>query len=251
MHSSETLPLPYSHGKTFYSDCLTSTKRRTCLNLYSIRIEPESLFHWTTRALDFQALRGDRHLFFEPECSLFKTQGQGKEIFNVDTQHKVRFTSEGRGEAFSGIKHSIDAHVVNVLARLVRRAVHVNAIDPDGRRHSDTKKFHCFVAPLRINNEFYAVKLTFREALMSTLGVSHLKFYDVAILKDKIKSPLGHGLSAESTNYPSHVGLSVNIDHLLEVFNGNNEKHRDAWKEKTQEKSFSQSIIFCRRVGHS
>lgn len=85
MHSSETLPLPYSHGKTFYSDCLTSTKRRTCLNLYSIRIEPESLFHWTTRALDFQALRGDRHLFFEPECSLFKTQGQGKEIFNHTT----------------------------------------------------------------------------------------------------------------------------------------------------------------------
>lgn len=182
---------------------------------------------------------------------IYQSNLQGKEIFNVDTQHKVRFTSEGRGEAFSGIKHSIDAHVVNVLARLVRRAVHVNAIDPDGRRHSDTKKFHCFVAPLRINNEFYAVKLTFREALMSTLGVSHLKFYDVAILKDKIKSPLGHGLSAESTNYPSHVGLSVNIDHLLEVFNGNNEKHRDAWKEKTQEKSFSQSIIFCRRVGHS
>lgn len=86
---------------------------------------------------------------------------------------------------------------------------------------------------------------------------SHVKSYVkangvmVRTHEDKIKSPLGHGLSAESANYPSHVGLSVNIDQLLEVFNGNNEKHRDAWKEKTQEKSFSQSIIFCRRVGHS
>lgn len=152
---------------------------------------------------------------------------QGHEILNLDQHCRIRFTAEGRGEAFIGIKAPIDAQVVKVLLRLVRRAVWIHQENPDQRRQSDTRVFHTLVAPLQTAGGIYAVKLTLREALTGPPEVSPFKFYDVAILKEKI-GPIGHGLvtpAEAGAGHPSHFGPAITVAQLLTVFKGDNARH--------------------------
>jgi hypothetical protein len=152
---------------------------------------------------------------------------QGQEILNLDQHYRVRFTAEGRGEAFVGIKAPIDAQVVKVLSRLVRRAVWIHQEAPDQRRQRDTRSFHTLVAPLQTASGVYAVKLTLREALTGPPEVSPFKFYDVAILKEKI-GPIGHGLDTPAeagAGRPAHFGPAMTVAQLLTVFKGDNARH--------------------------
>lgn len=141
--------------------------------------------------------------------------------------NRVRFAAEGRGEAFSGIKQPIDAQVVQALSRLVRRAIWIHQEEPDLRRQRNTRAFHTLVAPLQAHGALYVVKLTLREALTGPDGVSPFKFYDVAILKEKI-GPIGHGLDT-TTRGSGRTSLSVGpvltVAQLLTVFKGDNARH--------------------------
>ena len=156
---------------------------------------------------------------------------QGREFDNLDTRQAVRFTAEGRNEAFVGVKQPVDAQVVEALIRLVRRAVQVDSETPNAKRQKDTKAFHTLVAPLQVGQNVLAVKLTIRESLAGPADVARWKFYDVAILKTPVqeKARLGHGLdtSAEtaSVGHPSHPGLSFSVGALLDVFKGDNLRH--------------------------
>lgn len=152
---------------------------------------------------------------------------QGREILNLDQHYRVRFAAEGRGEAFSGIKQPIDAQVVQALSRLVRRAIWIHQEDPDQRRQRDTRAFHTLVAPLQVHGALYAVKLTLREALTGPGDVSPFKFYDVAILKEKI-GPIGHGLDTTtqgSGRTSLSVGPTITVADLLTAFKGGNARH--------------------------
>lgn len=57
--------------------------------------------------------------------------------------------------------------------------------------------------------------------------VSPFKFYDVAILKEKI-GPIGPGLvtpAEAGAGHPSHFGPKLTVAHLLTVFKGENARH--------------------------
>ena len=162
---------------------------------------------------------------------VYARQLQGKEILNLDTHEKIRFTAEGKGEAFSGIKKPVDAQIVESLIRLVRRAVRVDSEGPDARRMNDTKAFHTLVAPLQVGHEILVVKLTFREAAHGPEGVARWKFYDIAVFKEPLKqnARLGLGLDSVENSPPStaplNSGHKISVGRLLEEFKGDNLRH--------------------------
>ncbi|SMF93939.1 hypothetical protein SAMN02949497_1235 [Methylomagnum ishizawai] len=180
-------------------------------------------------SLSIPGWQGDLKILQNMARRVYAERLQGHEILNLDMNRKIRFTAEGKGESFSGIKAPMDAQVVEKLAHLVRRAVWLDKNPPDARRVSDTEAFHTFVAPLKVNGNLYAVKLTVRESLAGPPEMARLKLYDVAVLKSKVEDPVGPGLDTSANPaevvHPSHSGSTVTIHRLLSVFNGVNLKH--------------------------
>jgi len=110
---------------------------------------------------------------------------QGKSFRNDDMGVDVQFSSEGKRTAFAtsgNLRMGWRAEMVKALPDLVKRAVKVDESAPDARRAHDTKAFHTLVAPLAVNGQVLAAKITLRESLHDFPDKRH-KFYDIAAVE--------------------------------------------------------------------
>ncbi len=150
---------------------------------------------------------------------------QGSTVNNISLGAPVAFSAEGKGEAFGArgkLRNPARAELVRVLREVVGRAVAVAQEAPKKGREVDTRAFHTLVAPLSVNDQICAVKVTVREALKVPQGDAAHKFYDVTSIQIN-RSPDVHGL--DGTEAPSHPApveaSSVMVADLARAFNLN------------------------------
>lgn len=141
----------------------------------------------------------------------------------------VKFSSEGKGEAYGTSKNSrssVRAEMVKALKSLVQNAVKISYALPDERRTKDTVKFHTLVAPLIVNGELNAVKVTLREALNVPDGMPHKFNYVTSI--EIGSDALIYGLKDDGINQnplpTDQMPLKVSVKQLENSFNINVDK---------------------------
>lgn len=138
---------------------------------------------------------------------VYSRELQGTTVHNASLGADVAFSSEGKGEAFGArgkLRNPIRAEMVSVLRELVGNAVKVAEAAPAKGRAADSKAFHTLVAPLSVNGELHAVRITVREALLVPEGQAAHKFYDVTSVQIE-RSPGVHGFDdgASTTSRPA------------------------------------------------
>ncbi|MFG5779851.1 PLxRFG domain-containing protein [Comamonas sp. J-3] len=139
---------------------------------------------------------------------VYSQELQGTTERNDSMGVEIAFTSEGKGEAFGArgkLRHPERAELVRVLRELVRDAVKVAEAAPGKGREVDSLAFHTLVAPLAINGQMHAVRLTVREARHTPKGAAAHKFYDVAQVKIE-RSPDADGVASSISAGPVHPG---------------------------------------------
>lgn len=150
---------------------------------------------------------------------------QGSTIDNASLGAPVAFSAEGKGEAFGArgkLRNPARAELVRMLREVVGGAVAVAQEAPKKGREVDTRAFHTLVAPLSVNGQTHAVKVTVREALKVPPGDAAHKFYDVTSIQIN-RSPDVHGLDGtEAPAHPAPVEASVvMVADLARAFNLN------------------------------
>ena len=161
---------------------------------------------WSGSASELSALARD----------VYSRELQGTTVHNGSLAADVAFSSEGKGEAFGArgkLRSPVRAEMVKVLRELVGNAVKVAESAPAKGRAADSKAFHTLVAPLLVNGQMHAVRVTVREALQVPQGQASHKFYDVTSVQME-RSPGVHGFDDAASNAsrpaPSEAsGISV------------------------------------------
>lgn len=143
----------------------------------------------------------------------YRTKLQGRSIENANLGAEVRFSAEGRKKSLSkGRRNRLRMSTVSALDSLARRAVpYEAAIDDKGR--ADVERFVYAVAPLRIEGDVYAVRLTLKEI---TGESGQPRFYDFAGFS--IEKPGAIDRSRASEDALSHrgpPGSGVSLDSLI------------------------------------
>lgn len=155
---------------------------------------------------------------------VYASELQGTGIDNASMGADVKFSAEGKGEAFGArdkLKYSVRAEVVRVLRQLVHDAVKVSEAMPDGRRERDSVAFHTLLAPLQVNGgEMFAARITVREARLVPEGETPHRFYDVA-LEPMRQTPIVHGFDDQggSSRPASFRGREVTVSDLARAVN--------------------------------
>ncbi|MFT3960958.1 LPD7 domain-containing protein [Propionivibrio sp.] len=181
------------------------------------RIQPVTLdlAGWSGSASELSALARE----------VYTKELQGTTIDNASLGAPVAFSAEGKGEAFGArgkLRNPARAELVRVLREVVGGAVAVAQEAPKKGREVDTRAFHTLVAPLSVNGQTHAVKVTVREALKVPPGDAAHKFYDVTSIQIN-RSPDVHGLDGtEAPAHPAPVEASVvMVADLARAFNLN------------------------------
>jgi DNA-binding transcriptional MerR regulator len=158
---------------------------------------------------------------------------QGKSVRNDDMAVDVAFSTEGKKTAFAtsgNARAGWKAEMVKALPDLIRRAVKIEDALPEPRRKHDTRMFHTLVAPLSVNGNVYAAKITLREALRDPNGRPH-KFYDIAALEiENGVAVSGLGIRQSEPGHPTPTTpLPVTVGQLAASVNP-----RQAVQERNQ-----------------
>lgn len=164
---------------------------------------------WSGSAADLSRLARD----------VYTRELQGTSVMNADMGESVAFTSEGKSEAFGArgkMRVPVRAELVKVLRDLVGSAVKVAESPPAKGRESDSKGFRTLVAPMSVNSNLFAVKVTVRVPRKDGAG---LKFYDVTTAEMQ-RGPDVNGVGEEASLRPSPFGASgPTVAELASVFN--------------------------------
>jgi hypothetical protein len=131
---------------------------------------------------------------------------QGKELVLGDTDKKVRFTSESRGESISKARRVDQMAPMREAESIVAAAQWWKKSSPDDRAKIGTKEFWFFKVPIEIEGVVYNSHFNVRvpNAYPENTGV----FYEFNLGK-KIESNAAMGL--EESSAPSFVDSDINI----------------------------------------
>lgn len=131
---------------------------------------------------------------------------QGKELVLGDTDKKVRFTSESRGESISKARRVDQMAPMREAESIVAAAQWWKKTAPDDRAKIGTKEFWFFKVPIEIEGVVYNSHFNVRvpNAYPENTGV----FYEFNLGK-KIESNAAMGL--EESSAPSFVDSNINI----------------------------------------
>ena len=131
---------------------------------------------------------------------------QGKELVLGDTDKKVRFTSESRGESISKARRVNQMAPMREAESIVAAAQWWKKTAPDDRAKIGTKEFWFFKVPIEIEGVVYNSHFNVRvpNAYPENTGV----FYEFNLGK-KIESNAAMGL--EESSAPSFVDSEINI----------------------------------------
>lgn len=154
---------------------------------------------------------------------VYASELQGTGVDNASMGDDVKFSAEGKGEAFGArdkLKNPVRAEVVRVLRDLVHDAVKVSQEPPKKGREKDSRAFHTLLAPLQVNGEMFAARITVREARLVPKGETPHRFYDIALVQMR-QAPFVHGFDDQgSASRPASIrGREVTVSDLARAVN--------------------------------
>ena len=183
-------------------------------------------------SLTLEGWKGDSRQLSALARKVYASELQGTDIDNASMGADVKFSAEGKGEAFGArdkLKDTVRAEVVRVLRQLVHDAVKVSEVAPDGRRVNDSAAFHTLLAPLSVNGQLHAARITVREARLVPEGETPHRFYDIALVQMR-QAPIVHGFDDQgSTSRPASIrGRGITVSDLARAVNAEVTGGKDA-----------------------